>query len=205
VAGRFAPGGRLLVFNDSTVYGYGRRPDLYKWTTPLEYHFFAASKEPKGVTEKPEPKPESQRTETQKAKIAAVKKAGPKVQAQQQAQAAANRHQIVYDWSEHVPLYVRAMLLSGGTIFAAGPTDIVDEEDAYAHSDDPKVLAQLQKQNEIWQGRQGASLWAVSAKNGKKLAEYRLDSLPAYDGLAAANKCLYLVTTDGKVLCYGGH
>ena|GEM_PF-5883335 len=46
MAGRFAPAGRVMVFDDSRVYGYGRLPEYYKWSTPLEYRLFAAEKFP---------------------------------------------------------------------------------------------------------------------------------------------------------------
>jgi hypothetical protein len=45
-AGRYTPGGRILVFDDSRIYGYGRQPQYYKWSTPLEYQLFAAEKYP---------------------------------------------------------------------------------------------------------------------------------------------------------------
>jgi outer membrane protein assembly factor BamB len=44
-AGRFAPSGRIMAVGDSAVYGYGRKPQYYRWTTPLEYHLFASDKE----------------------------------------------------------------------------------------------------------------------------------------------------------------
>ncbi|MGE4003656.1 MAG: PQQ-binding-like beta-propeller repeat protein [Planctomycetaceae bacterium] len=48
-AGRFAPSGRLLVFDDDTVYGYGRKPEYYRWTTTIEHQLFSTSKEPPEV------------------------------------------------------------------------------------------------------------------------------------------------------------
>jgi hypothetical protein len=43
-AGRVVPAGRILCFDEKTVYGYGRKPKYYAWSTPLEYHLFAAAK-----------------------------------------------------------------------------------------------------------------------------------------------------------------
>ncbi|UCE47216.1 MAG: PQQ-binding-like beta-propeller repeat protein, partial [Phycisphaerales bacterium] len=43
-AGRYAPAGRILAFDETSVYGFGREPQYYKWTTPLEHHLFAADK-----------------------------------------------------------------------------------------------------------------------------------------------------------------
>jgi len=43
-AGKFAPGARLMVFDENHVYGFGRKPQYYRWTTPLEHQLFAAPK-----------------------------------------------------------------------------------------------------------------------------------------------------------------
>ena len=44
-AGKFTPAGRILVVDDKNVYSYARKPQYYKWTTPLEHHLFSAPKE----------------------------------------------------------------------------------------------------------------------------------------------------------------
>ena len=46
------------------------------------------------------------------------------------------------------------------------------------------------------------ALWAVSADDGKKLAEYKLSGLPAWDALIAAGGRLYLTMQDGTVSCF---
>ena len=46
-------------------------------------------------------------------------------------------------------------------------------------------------------------LWAVSAADGKKQAECGLDAPSVFDGMAAANGCLYRTIMDGKMLCLG--
>ena len=88
-------------------------------------------------------------------------------------------------WSVKVPVRAVAMVLAGEMLFVAGSPDVVDSQDPWAAID----------------GRKGAVLWAVSAADGKKVAEYKLSAPPTYDGLAAANGKLYLTTRDGKVLC----
>jgi outer membrane protein assembly factor BamB len=45
-AGKYAPSGRLLVHDDENVYGFGRKPQYYRWTTTIEHQLFAASKTP---------------------------------------------------------------------------------------------------------------------------------------------------------------
>jgi outer membrane protein assembly factor BamB len=44
-AGKFTPAGRILCVDDKNVYSYARKPQYYKWTTPLEHHLFSAPKE----------------------------------------------------------------------------------------------------------------------------------------------------------------
>lgn len=52
--------------------------------------------------------------------------------------------------------------------------------------------------------RKSADLWAVSALTGEKLSEIQhLQSPPVYDGLIAAQGCLYVSTAEGCVHCFG--
>ena len=43
-AGKSAPAGKILAFDDTTVYGFGRKARYYRWTTPIEHHLFADAK-----------------------------------------------------------------------------------------------------------------------------------------------------------------
>ncbi|NQT14571.1 MAG: PQQ-binding-like beta-propeller repeat protein, partial [Planctomycetes bacterium] len=38
------PGGRILVNNETTVFGYGRKPEYYRWSSVMECQLFAAAK-----------------------------------------------------------------------------------------------------------------------------------------------------------------
>jgi hypothetical protein len=40
--------------------------------------------------------------------------------------------------------------------------------------------------------------------DGATLAQQKLKVPPTWDGMAAANGCLYLSTVDGKVMCLAG-
>jgi hypothetical protein len=80
----------------------------------------------------------------------------------------------------------------------------VDEKEAFFALNDEEVLAKLAEQNEMLNGKEGALLWAVSTANGEKLAEYKLGSLPVWDGMAAANGKLYWTTLNGEVISYAG-
>jgi hypothetical protein len=177
-AGKVAPGGRILAVDDTTVYGFGRRPFYYQWRTPLEYHLFASPKVPEIVRERTE-LPTGQ----------------------------AKRRRFIqhpeYRWSQTIPLLVRAMVVAGETLFVVGPPDVVDEERAFRTIAAPETQEKLAAQDAALLGVRGAHLWAVSTKDGKKQAEWQLDDLPVFDGLIAARNRLYLTTTGGEVLCFG--
>jgi len=89
-------------------------------------------------------------------------------------------------WFHWVPLRIRAMVAAKNALFVAGAPDILPTGDPMAAFD----------------GRKGASLWAVSKADGKKINEYKLDFPPIFDGLIAADGRLFAVTTDGAVRCY---
>jgi len=175
-AGREVPAGRIVVFDDSRAYGFGLRPEYYYWSTPLEYHLFAAAREPE-IVESPEKRPRVP---------------------------AWGQHEIAYDWSQQLSLHARAMVLAADTLFVAGPPDLVDEQQAFRHREDAGFLAKLADQAQALAGRKGATLCALSASDGKKLAEYSFTSPPVWDGLAAAGARLYLTTIAGEVLCLAG-
>jgi len=153
--GNVVPSGRLLVFDASNIYGFGRNQygthGSHIGLGKTNFRLFAASRKP--LRQKP--------TEKKKQKST-----------------------VKYYWSEQTPLLVRAMVLAGRTLFLAG----TEETDA---------LTALE-------ANKGALLCAVSPENGKKLAEYNLESQPVFDGMAAANSRLYLSTKNGIILCFAG-
>jgi outer membrane protein assembly factor BamB len=48
-AGKFAPGGRMIVHDGEEVYSFGRDPEYLRWTTTMEHSLFAASREIPGA------------------------------------------------------------------------------------------------------------------------------------------------------------
>jgi len=95
-------------------------------------------------------------------------------------------------WSVDIPLTGRAMVLAGDVVFVAGtPMQFPPDHPA-------------DKYEAAYAGKLGGVLWAASAADGRKLAEYKLDAAPSWDGMAAAGGRLYISTADGKVLCMRG-
>ena len=91
---------------------------------------------------------------------------------------------------------------SEGTLLIAGPPDVADEVAAFSHFKDPAVIAQLAEQAAAFDGKRGGLLWAVSADDGNKLAEYELESAPVFDGMAVAGGRMFMTTMDGRVACW---
>jgi len=90
-------------------------------------------------------------------------------------------------WSSSIPLTGKAIALAGDVLFVAG-TPVAFPKDDLAKA---------------YEGRMGGILWAASASTGEKLAQYTLDSPPAWDSLAAANGLLFFSLADGRVVCMG--
>jgi outer membrane protein assembly factor BamB len=107
------------------------------------------------------------------------------------------------DWTVDVPQLTDAMVLAGGTLFIAGPPDLVDEQQAFRQIHEPAVQRALAQQEQAIEGHKGALLMAVSASDGHELARYNLDYPPVFDGMIAASGRLYVATKDGRVLCFG--
>jgi len=182
-AGRVAPAGRILVFDDETVYGYGRLWRYYRWTTPLEFHLFATKKQPEIVKAGTERKPIKKKGKrTGRSRVRSVTR-------------------FMTSWSADTSVQATAMVLAGDALFVTGPPDVVDEEKSVRALSDPEMQTKLAEQSAAFEGKHGALLVAVSPSDGRKLAAYRLDSMPRFDGMIAAGGALYLSTVDGKVVC----
>ena len=90
-------------------------------------------------------------------------------------------------WRKDIPVRVRAMVAARGQLVVAGPPDVVGDKDPLG----------------AFEGRKGAVVRTMATEDGKQIAEYKLDSPPVFNGMAAAGGRLYLVTVDGKVRCFG--
>ena len=50
-------------------------------------------------------------------------------------------------------------------------------------------------------GAQGSLLWVAAASDGHKLAEQKIDGLPVFDGMAAAEGKLFISLNNGRLVC----
>jgi len=111
---------------------------------------------------------------------------------------------VKHRWAQEIPMFVRAMVLADKTLFIAGPPDLVDEEKVTRALIAPETRKALAEQRNALDGKKGALLWAVSASDGKRLAEQKLSAMPVFDGMIAAAGRIYYTTTDGRIIALGG-
>ena len=90
-------------------------------------------------------------------------------------------------WTVKVPIRSEALVLTPQHICLAGTPDVVDTKDP---------LAALEY-------RRGGVLALFARADGKKLSEHKLESAPVYDGMAAAQGCLFVSLRNGSVICLG--
>ncbi|NUQ64696.1 MAG: PQQ-binding-like beta-propeller repeat protein [Pirellulales bacterium] len=197
--GHFAPSGRLIVFDERSVYGFDRKPEYLCNASVQEYYLYGADRE---VSEEA-----AQRVRAATGRINAAsqkKSASSSDWALRKKFSLGEQNVANFRWAEgSPPIQARAMVLAGDTLLVAGPPDVVDEEEALRNPINPEIRAKLEAQAAALKGRMGGQLLAISAKDGKLLRAYQLGAMPTFDAMAAADGKLYLTTVGGKVLCLG--
>ena len=199
-AGRYVPSGRIMVCDESSVYSFSRKPEYLCQSSVLEYQLYSAEEQIKAESIQRVVAAERQMNASSKKRNSSVADRGVRKSFPLSARSA-----VSFNWlDEEPPLHVQAMVLANKKLFIAGPPDVVDEEEAFKRPNNPGIQAQLTEQNAALEGRKGGLLLVVSASDGKKVAEYKLESIPVWDGMAAANSRLYLATKNGRILCFAG-
>ena len=195
-AGRIVPSGRILCVDEGGVYGYGRKPEFMVNSSVLEYQLFAADKV---VTRQSiEQLGKDERAINVRSSYRNANSSDWRLR-----HFFPPRHLTAtkLQWTLDQPaLIARAMTVAANTLFIAGPPDLLDERRAFYHPDDPDVQAELKRQAEALEGPSGGYLWALTKTNGKLLTRLSLDTIPVFDGMAAAADSLYITTVDGRML-----
>jgi hypothetical protein len=89
-------------------------------------------------------------------------------------------------WSYPADMEARAMALADDMLFVAGP------------------LGDTRLSLDAFEGKEGIRLRALSTADGSVQGEYKLQSLPVFNGMAVARGKLYLTTKDGQLHCFSG-
>ncbi len=189
--GLTVPIGKILSVADGRVYGFGRRPAFFSQSSVIEYQLYSANprfdedytKDIRKVTKDSERLIDNWRVNSRLpvSKLTLLD----------------------YNWRrEDLPFFGRALVLAKDIILVAGPPDIVDETEAFGRFELDAFQEKFRRQQEAIEGKSGGLLWIVSAENGEKQDEYKLESPPVFDGMAVAGGRLYMSTMDGSVVCW---
>jgi outer membrane protein assembly factor BamB len=169
--------GRLLAFNETDVFGFGRKPGYVRWNTALLQQFFSINKKAKVIKIKD--------------KVLYGFKGGAR---------GAPKTQLDYNWRNDSQIHVRGLVLAGKTLFMAGPKIIIDDEKAFENYSKAETQSALEQQDQLMSGeKEDAWLHAVSATDGEKLFEYKLPAAPVFDGMIVANNSIYIVLRNGII------
>ncbi len=200
-----SPAGRLLVFDDVNIYGYVR--DVYGWKTTLKYHLFAMEKNIQPYENYPKSKEKNiKKSHINFARISIMRKNEGKNKQKKK-------------WNVQIPILVKAMTSAfidennpSKCILVAGPPDFFSDSDindsSFKGVNDIKKLEKFNKRSELLdqtaslKGKKGALLCIISSEDGSTIAEYKLKSLPVFDGMIVAGNKVFIATVDGKIVCY---
>jgi len=179
------PSGRVMVLDESRAYAFRAEPlgnMLHPRTT---YQLYAADKDPSASLPQDQEKRKATRSKSQE-KVLRI-----------------GGHRVHWQKTS-LPLLINAMALGGKTLFVAGPPDVADETKmlGYLPGADDGINRELKAQEDAWRGKHGGIIWAVSAENGQKLAEYKIDSIPVSDGMSLAEGKVFISLIDGSVVCF---
>ena len=194
------PCGRILCLDEKNAYGYARDLELMCNTSVSEYRLYSADKNPArkvGI-----PKLEGTWVEGRYSSENPL--AAHTVNWKQLAEQPMEKlSALSYNWVHEEPdVMAKAMVLANDRLFIAGPRDVVDEKKMWGRSNEKVFQEKMAEQTAWLKGAHGGVMQIFSKTDGKKLAEHKLENVPAFDGLIAANGSLYMTTENGSIVCY---
>jgi hypothetical protein len=157
--------------DEASIYGFGRSfmpsGNAHQWRKGEFYRYYAAPKE----FELPKPPPRKRDATKGRRRRSTL---------------GTDKSIVPFRWSQRANLEARAMVLTGETLFVAGP------------------LGNTHLSLDAFEGQEGVRLRAIATSDGEIRGELVLDARPVFDGLAAANGRLYLTAKDGTLTCFAG-
>ena len=194
-AAKHAPSGRILSFDDEVIYGFARKPQFLAQAPTIEYQLYKADRQPSadGPARVQKTRSEKGGDWNQTSWLSRGRLYKP-----EQLTA------LKYHWIKpDLPIQVRAMVLTKDALFVAGPPDVIDEVNLWHNPDDLELKRKAAEQTEVWRGRRGGSLWAISTTDGNRQDCVDLEAPPVFDGMIAADNKLFISLMNGKVISYG--
>jgi hypothetical protein len=188
--------------DEKNAYGFGRDPELMCNTSVTEYQLYSAGKYPSrkvGIARLEGTWIEGKYADDKS--LAAHTVDWKRLSQQPREKLTA----VDFNWvCEEPEIMAKAMVLADDRLFVAGPRDVVDERAMWGRSNEPEFQEKMARQAAWLRGEHGGVLQVFSKTDGEKLAERKLENLPAFDGLIAAGGKLYMVCDNGKLVCFSG-
>ncbi|MCD6287586.1 MAG: PQQ-binding-like beta-propeller repeat protein [Candidatus Hydrogenedentes bacterium] len=177
--GNYVPAGRILSFDNTTAYGYGRteylggkvghRADTYQlYSMPLN-----AGGSTRNLLD---PAQRESRRSKSKTKPSSPERS--------------------YRWTRPSSVIVRGMALAGDKLVIAGLPAIAKKDEHILQFTNPQAAL------DAFAGKKGALLNVVSADDGSNISEYKLESCPVMDGLSIVDGRVYMSLKNGQLVCW---
>jgi outer membrane protein assembly factor BamB len=150
---------------------YGFGRTSYGWGSAFEYRLYKAAKPASA-------EPEVSKQDKRRKKIKPQKKT---------------------DWMVDVPTLARAMVKAGERLYVAGPKRLYDESAMVEQLETSEGMAKLASQAEGWEN--SAELMVVNTSDGTIEKMVPLEYAPVWDGIAVADKMMFVSGKDGYLYC----
>jgi len=166
--------GRIMISDGSDVYAYGR--SRYGWGSAFSYALYKApmAKPAPGKPAKPAPP-----RKARKRKKSRTGRAGTKART----------------WSADIPVLARSIIKAGDRLIVAGPRKLYDENAAIQTMEDASTASKIAAQAQSWNTK--ADLLVISTADGKVIKTISFDFAPVWDGIAVAEKAVFVSGTNG--------
>jgi len=166
--------GRIMAADDSDLYAFGRA--RYGWGSTFTYQLYKTPL----VTAAPAPVP------------APAKRKG-----KGKKKRPGGRGKSPRTWSVDISILAHSIIKAGDKLLVMGPERLYDENEIVQQLPDPAVCAKIADQAEKW--NRNADLLVIDTADGSVLRRLRFDFAPVWDGVAVAEKSVFVSGSDGAL------
>jgi len=163
--------GRIMARDDSDLYGFGR--NRYGWGSAFTYQLYRAPLKP--VASEPAPVTKRRKKRDRKS----------------------NPGKSTRTWSVEIPVLARSIIKASDRLLVTGPERLYDENETILRLPDAAVRKQIADQARQWNSK--VDLLVVDTADGSVLKRVSFDFAPVWDGMAVAERSLFVSGTNGML------
>ncbi len=169
--GNSSHSGRIMASDDRDLYAFGRA--RYGWGSTFTYQLYKVPLATAAAASAP----------------AAARKKGRKK--------SGGSGKSPRTWSVDIPVLARSIVRAGDKLLVTGPEKLYDENEIVQQLPGTAVYAKIADQAEKFNTK--ADLLVVDTADGSVLKRVRLDFAPVWDGVAVAEKSVFVSGSDGAL------